>query len=270
MSTVRTAAAFFLAATTSGLLGACASVPPRPVPLPEAQRPLPPWYPEQPWNVGEKGERILVRGKVVFDTDKSLVRSPSANILDQLYDFLEANPDISRVRLEGHTDARATDEYNVGLSQRRAIAVANYLVDKGLDHQRLLAVAFGESEPTARNDNPVGRQENRRVAFQIAEIGGFPTERGDPAKGGLVLIVKSKEEREREKLVGEVPDVEPPPDKAELDIIIRFNRRTQAAKFRDALKRAITVGAAGAKGGANEEKPAEKPAEQPASDESQP
>ena len=113
-------------------------------------------------------------------------------------------------------------------------------------------MAFGEGKPRARNDNPVGRQENRRVAFQIAEIGGFPTEQGDPAKGGLVLTVKSKEEREREKEVGEVGGVSLPPGKAELDIIIRFSRRPQAAKFQEAIKRAITVGASGAKDSTDE------------------
>lgn len=222
--------------------GCVATVPKRPVPGPEAQRPLPGWYPMNAWNVGDSAERILVRGKVVFDTAKHNVREPSGTVLHELYDFLEANQDISRIRLEGHTDSRAGEEYNQGLSERRAISVANWLVDRGLDHNRILAVAFGELKPTARNDNAVGRQENRRVSFAISEIGGFPLEAGDPAKGGYVLIVLSKEERDRLKEIGEIPDAELPADKPERDIIERYKKTRAAAKFKENMAE-LAVGA---------------------------
>jgi len=180
----------------------------------------------------------------VFDSAKHDVRVPSAVELKKLNDFLEANQDISRIRLEGHTDSRAGEEYNQGLSERRAISVANWLVDRGLNHDRILAVAFGELKPTAGNDNRVGRQENRRVAFAISEIAGFPIEAGDPAKGGYVLTVLSKEERDRLKEVGKVPDVEIPPDKAERDIFEEYKKTRAAAKFKE--KMADFAAAAGA------------------------
>jgi len=104
------------------------------------------------------------------------------------------------------------------LSERRAIAVADWLVDHGLDHNRLLAVAFGESRPLAPNDTAAGRQENRRAAFSIAEVGGHRFRGQDPTAGGLVLVVLSKEEREAMKKQGEVPTFTPPPVKIEKDV----------------------------------------------------
>ena len=186
-------------------------MPPRPVPIPEAKPTLPEWYPEKPWDRGEKAERIYFKGKVVFDTSKHDIRPESSKVLTRLLDYLAANDDISRVRLEGHTDSRSSEEYNQGLSERRAMTVANWLVDRGLDHMRVLAVAFGESRPTAPNDTAAGRQENRRAEFAVAEIGGLRFRGKDPTNGGLVLEVQSKQERERAKQVAKVPEYVPPP-----------------------------------------------------------
>ena len=200
------------------LPGCAQQVPPRPVPQAEASPSLPPWYPEKPWNQRGEDARVFYTGKVVFDTAKSSIRPQSEEVLRQLLAWLQANPDVSRVRLEGHTDARAGEEYNQKLSERRSIAVANWLVDNGLDHNRLLSVAFGESRPIATNDSAVGRQENRRTSFHVAEVGGRRFKGQDPTGGGLVLTVLSKEERDAEKAVGEVPTYEPPPAKAIRDI----------------------------------------------------
>jgi outer membrane protein OmpA-like peptidoglycan-associated protein len=205
--------------TTSVLLVGCSQkLPPRPVPLPEAQPTAPGWFPEKPWNEGERASREFYGGKVVFDTNRATIRAESAKVLTQLVEYLKQNPDISRVRLEGHTDSRASDEHNQKLSERRALAVADWLVDHGLDHERLIAVAFGESRPLAPNDNAAGRQENRRASFHIAEVGGHRFRGQDPAGGGLVIYVKSKDERTEEKKVGEVPTAEPPSFTPEGDV----------------------------------------------------
>ncbi len=216
----RTSRGLLLAAAGAAVLAAgCAStIPRRPVPLPEDRRALPAWYPEQSWTAAQT-ERDYVEGKVVFDTAKWNIREPSARVLGQLVEYMNRNPDVSRMRLEGHTDSRAPDEYNQKLSERRAISVANWLVDHGVDHMRLLAVAFGETRPIAPNDNPVGRQENRRTAFHIAEINGGRFMGKDPTAGGLVLEVKSAEERRRERMRGKVPTAVPEPFTPEGDII---------------------------------------------------
>lgn len=197
----------------------CASVRVRPVPLPEEGRTLPAWYPEQPWDKGVKGDRIYLQGKVVFDTSRHQIRAESEAVLQQLLAYLEANPDVSRVRLEGHTDSRAGDEYNQALSERRAISVADWLVDRGLDHFRILAVAFGESKPLVPNDSATNMQENRRTEFHVAEVSGVRFRNDDPTAGGLVLEVKSKEEREKEKAQAKIPTYIPPPVNPTRDII---------------------------------------------------
>lgn len=194
----------------AALVGCAEQVPARPPPPPEAQPELPPWFPEKPWTEKGSEERTFYFGKVVFETDKATITSEGEKVLQQLVDYLEKNPDISRIRLEGHTDDRASEEYNQGLSERRAIAVADWLVDHGLDHNRILAVAFGETQPMAPNDSAAGRQENRRTEFHVAEVGGNRFRGEDPSAGGLVLTVLSKEEREALAKQGEVPSYEPP------------------------------------------------------------
>ena len=198
--TVVLAAGF--AATTAG----CANkVPPRPVPNLLATPTKPAWYPEQPWNATTREERVFFTGKVVFDTGKATLRPESEKVLRKLLVWLRVNPDISRLRLEGHTDDRASTESNQALSERRSLAVANWLVDHGLDHNRILAVAFGESRPMASNLTKVGRQENRRTSFDVAEVDGYAFLGRDPTNGGMVLTVLSKAEREAMAKVGKVP-----------------------------------------------------------------
>jgi outer membrane protein OmpA-like peptidoglycan-associated protein len=198
-------AALLLAAT------GCEQIPPRPPPQHEAKPELPPWYPEPPWNGKERPKRVFFTGKVLFDTNKSVIRADAEPVLQKVLAYLKENEDISRVRIEGHCDHRASEEYNQKLSERRAIAVSDWLVDHGLDHNRLLAVGFGELRPIAPNDTAAGMQENRRGAFHVAEVGGFPHRGEDPTNGGLVLVILSKEEREALAKKGEVPKPPPPP-----------------------------------------------------------
>jgi outer membrane protein OmpA-like peptidoglycan-associated protein len=208
--------AIVISAAMASVMGGCAhEVPPRPVPQLERQPELPPWYPEEPWNSKGAQSRVFFEGKILFDTDKSSLRPEGEKVLGQLLEWLQKNPDISRVRLEGHTDSRASEEYNQGLSERRAIAAADWLVDHGLDNDRIIATAFGETRPIAPNDTAAGMQENRRAAFRPAEVAGRRFRGEDPAGGGLVLIVLSKEEREAAKKQGEVPKDERPPFKPE-------------------------------------------------------
>ncbi len=68
-----------------------------------------------------------------------------------------------RVEIQGHTDAIGTETYNQGLSERRAVAVREYLISKGINASRLTTKGFGELQPTASNDNAAGRALNRRA-----------------------------------------------------------------------------------------------------------
>lgn len=105
--------------------------------------------------------RIVLRG-VNFDFDSARIRPDAAAILDAAADTLKENPDV-QIEVAGHTDSIGTDAYNRGLSQRRARAVVDALVQRGVDAARLSAQGYGESQPVANNSTADGRAQNRRV-----------------------------------------------------------------------------------------------------------
>ena len=99
--------------------------------------------------------------------------------MDKLVQLLVDNPDI-KIELSSHTDSIASVEYNQDLSQRRAQSAVNYMIQRGISPDRMVAKGYGELKPIARNtnpdgtDNPDGRQRNRRTEFKILEIGNVP------------------------------------------------------------------------------------------------
>ena len=107
----------------------------------------------------EKGRTTL---KVLFDTNKSVIKKGYFDDVDALAGVMKQYPDLN-VTIEGHTDNVGKDAYNKKLSQRRADAVKAYLVKKGIDANRLTAVGYGEEKPIADNATKAGKTENRRV-----------------------------------------------------------------------------------------------------------
>ncbi|NDY73920.1 cell envelope biogenesis protein OmpA [Desulfobacter hydrogenophilus] len=103
-----------------------------------------------------------VLDNVLFDFDKAIVKPATFAQLDAVYEILEKNPAMS-VELQGHTDNIGSKKYNMELSLRRANAVANYLVDKGIARNRLATTGFGFDKPVALNSTDFGRSLNRRV-----------------------------------------------------------------------------------------------------------
>jgi outer membrane protein OmpA-like peptidoglycan-associated protein len=210
------------------------SLPQVPVPRPEGQKPPPAWFPEQPWTEKSAETRIYIEGQIVFDTDKATIRPESETVLKKLFDFVQAHPEITRIRVEGHTDSRASDEHNQTLSGNRALAVCNWLVDKGVDYARLIAVGFGKTRPIAPNELAEGRDDNRRVEFHVAEVRGRPFLGKDPYNGGFALVVKSKEERQKEaeaERLARLPPPKPPPYKKKGDITADVNVTDLQAKL---------------------------------------
>jgi OOP family OmpA-OmpF porin len=202
----RTVAAAAIALSAMPIAVGCGGneLPKIPVPRNDEQAALPRWYPERPWTAKDGDTRIYIEGKIVFDTDKDTIRSgESEKVLKTLLAFAVGHPEVTLLRIEGHTDDRASDEHNQDLSARRAMRVCDWLVDNGIDNTRLLAVGFGKTRPIAPNERPDGRQENRRTEFHVAEVNGRPFIIKDPANGGYALIVKSAEQRrlEREALL---------------------------------------------------------------------
>lgn len=104
----------------------------------------------------------LVLTGVNFDFDMAVIRSDDFDKLDRDVATLREWGNV-KVEVAGHTDSIGTDEYNMGLSLRRADAVRNYLVDKGIPAERLTVKGYGESQPVADNATSEGRFQNRRV-----------------------------------------------------------------------------------------------------------
>ena len=100
---------------------------------------------------------------IKFDIDKSIIRDEYRDEVGRVAMFMQKYPSTTAV-IEGHTDNVASAEYNLGLSQRRADSVVNYLVDKfGIDRSRLTAKGYGLTRPIADNTTDAGKQKNRRI-----------------------------------------------------------------------------------------------------------
>jgi len=110
---------------------------------------------------------IEILDMVYFEYDKAIIKKESYPILDAVAATLQGNPSISLVEIQGHTDERGDDAYNLDLSDRRAHSVREYLIGKGVDEKRLTAQGYGETQPLDRNHNEAAWAKNRRVAFLI-------------------------------------------------------------------------------------------------------
>jgi OOP family OmpA-OmpF porin len=122
--------------------------------------------PERPVLVLLKKDRIEVREQVHFEPNQFRILADSFGLLDQVAGVLREHPELS-VRVEGHTDDRADDAFNLTLSKQRAAAVREHLVRAGIDGSRLTAEGYGERRPIAPNNTEEGRLANRRVEFVV-------------------------------------------------------------------------------------------------------
>jgi outer membrane protein OmpA-like peptidoglycan-associated protein len=111
-------------------------------------------------------DRKIVLNNIHFDSNKSTLKPISNKTLDELFALLQQFPKL-RIRINGHTDAIGNDAHNLKLSIDRAKAVVHYLIEKGITPKRLTSQGFGESRPLAENTHEQGREENRRVEFEI-------------------------------------------------------------------------------------------------------
>lgn len=113
-----------------------------------------------------KDDKIELKQKVQFMTDRADILPASHPLLDEVADALRSRPEM-RVRVEGHTDGRGSLEHNQQLSQLRAEAVRAFLSSKGIDRGRMDAQGFGPTRPIADERTPDGQDKNRRVEFVI-------------------------------------------------------------------------------------------------------
>jgi outer membrane protein OmpA-like peptidoglycan-associated protein len=115
--------------------------------------------------VGE-GIKVTFDNAILFDFDSASLRSTARTNLDELAASME-DFEGSELLIVGHTDSKGSDEYNMRLSERRANAATEYLIEQGIRPSRITTVGRGESEPVASNETAEGRQQNRRVEVAI-------------------------------------------------------------------------------------------------------
>jgi OOP family OmpA-OmpF porin len=101
---------------------------------------------------------------VLFGFDKSKIKPEAQPMLDEAVAILKENPEIN-IEIDGHTDSTGPAAYNMTLSEERAKAVMKYLVDRGVNAERLTMKGFGLTKPAVSNDTKAGRAKNRRVEF---------------------------------------------------------------------------------------------------------
>jgi OOP family OmpA-OmpF porin len=111
----------------------------------------------------------IVLNNVFFDFDKATLKSESFPELNRVVTLMTEKPNM-QIEISGHTDTSGPEQYNLGLSERRAKAVVKYFSDKGIPKERMTALFFGETKPTESNDTKEGRQKNRRVEFKILKL----------------------------------------------------------------------------------------------------
>ena len=138
-----------------------------------AVRPPPP--PEKPPPKAEARvevtqEKIVIHDKIQFEYNRARILPESDALLAEIAGVIEANPQLQRIRVEGHASAEGSRRRNLELSKQRAEAVRDHLVERGrVDPARLEFAGYGPDQPIADNDTEAGREANRRVEFTILE-----------------------------------------------------------------------------------------------------
>jgi len=112
---------------------------------------------------------ITLKSDFSFDFDSAVIKPGAEDEIARIAAVLIKYPQTN-ISIEGHTDSKGAEEYNMDLSKSRAEAVKASLIGRGLSSSRLQTIGFGESKPVATNDTEAGRQQNRRVRIVIVPI----------------------------------------------------------------------------------------------------
>ncbi|MBL9026709.1 MAG: OmpA family protein [Myxococcales bacterium] len=147
--------------------------PPPPPPAPTPEKPKPKLNLRA---IRKIGNEIELPSPVPFETGSARLdmNAGAGEILGLVKKYMDENPDVTLLRIEGHTDSDGDDNMNLQLSKDRAMSVTKWLTENGIACKRLLPVGFGERRPLAANDTPENKQKNRRVSFFDAAVKGKP------------------------------------------------------------------------------------------------
>jgi peptidoglycan-associated lipoprotein len=113
-------------------------------------------------------ERVRELGSIYFDYDSASIRADARTTLKANSQAIISHPEWKTVTLEGHTDERGSEEYNLALGERRANAAMQYLVDLGIPTGRMITVSFGEGSPAVQGHDESAWRWNRRVEFKVS------------------------------------------------------------------------------------------------------
>jgi len=123
----------------------------------------------KPSQVAVDGDRFTLGDRVYFESGSATLAARSTQLLDEVVGVMLDNPNILGLRIEGHTDAQGSSSDNKALSQSRAEAVRDYLVDNGVEAARLEAVGYGEEQLVDRANTEEAHEKNRRVEFVVTK-----------------------------------------------------------------------------------------------------
>lgn len=144
-----------------------ASTKPAPEPA-KVEQPAP--APEEP----KQGEQIVLPEQIEFEVDEARIKQTPKTLdtLQKLADVLKTHPNVTKLRIEGHTDNTGSARHNEKLSKARADAVAKWLVQHEVQESRLVTAGFGAKKPLVPNDSADHRATNRRTEYYVEEMDG--------------------------------------------------------------------------------------------------
>ena len=124
-------------------------------------------------NIEKEGDRLVLKGKVFFETGKAKIKRKSYTLLFEFAIFLNQNPSFTLIEIQGHTDQRGKVSQNQRLSEKRAQAVRRFLIKQGsVDENRLTSRGYGSSQPLIDEESEEAYRRNRRVEFKVLESTG--------------------------------------------------------------------------------------------------
>ena len=164
---------------------AVSGTPPPPAPVAEAKAPP---------RVEVRDNKIEIHEKIQFDFDKATIKPASFDLMNEIASVIAKNPQIKRLRIEGHASSEGDAKHNKTLSDGRAHAVMKYLTDHGIPPLELVAAGYGSDRPIADNTTEDGREKNRRVEFVILEQDVTHKKIEVDAKTGTEKVVEENHE----------------------------------------------------------------------------
>ena len=117
---------------------------------------------------GSEPERVRELGSIYFDFDSASIRSDARTTLKANAQAIQGHSEWKTITLEGHTDERGSEEYNLALGERRANTAKQYLVDLGAPTSQMVTVSFGEASPAVQGHDESAWRWNRRDEFKVS------------------------------------------------------------------------------------------------------